>query len=274
MAFCTNCGQRVADGEKFCANCGTPIAQRDPQPQTERKTVYDGEIHKCPRCGEVLKAFEMECPSCGFELRGTQNSNAVRDLAKKLEATVSEKQRIVIVKNFPIPNTKEDIFEFMILATSNFDEDYYNSHRMEEDLSDAWLVKIELCYKKAKLVLSKEDFEKIEKMYFEIKTKIYKSAKNKKIKIIISIALIALGLILVLTENTAVGAMGLVLMTVGIVRLVMHKKEQTTESVEKITVSKKGYASWSTGFKIFWIVLNIYTIGIPAIIYSCNKKKQ
>ena len=83
MAFCTNCGQQVADGAKFCANCGTPITQSNTK--TERKTVFDGEIHKCSHCGEVLKAFETVCPSCKFEIRGTKSSSAVSELVKKIE---------------------------------------------------------------------------------------------------------------------------------------------------------------------------------------------
>lgn len=41
MAFCTNCGNRVADGIKFCTSCGAPMAgnaqtaQPEPQPATQ-----------------------------------------------------------------------------------------------------------------------------------------------------------------------------------------------------------------------------------------------
>lgn len=179
MAFCTNCGQQVTDGAKFCANCGTPISQN--APNTERKTVFDGEIHKCPHCGEVLKAFETVCPMCKFEIRGAKGSNAVKELAEKLENASSEKQRIIIIKNFPIPNTKEDIFEFMLLASSNFDVSYYATHLHEEDISDAWLTKIEQCYQKAKLAFgSHSDFERIESIYLEIKNEC--AEKENKIK--------------------------------------------------------------------------------------------
>lgn len=179
MAFCTNCGQQVADGAKFCANCGTPTMQNNAN--TERKTVFDGEIHKCPHCGEVLKAFETICPTCKFEIRGAKGSNAVKDLAEKLENASSEKQRIIIIKNFPIPNTKEDIFEFMLLASSNFDASYYATHLHEEDISDAWLTKIEQCYQKAKLAFgSHSDFERIESVYLKIKNEC--AEKESKIK--------------------------------------------------------------------------------------------
>ena len=43
-----------------------------------------------------------------------------------------------MIRNFPIPNAKEDIIEFMILASSNIlGED-------ERDIYVAWIVKFEL----------------------------------------------------------------------------------------------------------------------------------
>ena len=168
MAFCINCGQKLAECAKFCANCGKPVDGNSSNSQ--RKTVFDGEIHKCPNCGEVLGAFVSVCPSCSYEIRGAQSTSAISKLSEKLENATSEKQRIVIVKNFPIPNTREDIFEFMLLAASNFDSAYYATHLHEEDISDAWLSKIEQCYSKAKLSFGGHpDFERIESIYLGIK---------------------------------------------------------------------------------------------------------
>lgn len=168
MSFCPKCGQPIADGAKFCANCGNAVDKSNLTNQ--RKTTYDGEIHKCPHCGETLRAFETVCPACGTELRGTRSSNAINSLAEKLENATSEKQRIIIIKNFPIPNTREDIFEFMLLASSNFDSSYYAAHLQEENISGAWLAKIEQCYSKAKLSFGDHpDFRQIESIYMGIK---------------------------------------------------------------------------------------------------------
>lgn len=164
MAYCINCGQRLTDGAKFCASCGTPIAND----HTKRKIVYDGELHKCPNCGELLKSFSFTCPSCGYELRGAQSSNTISDFASKLLYIESEKQKINLIRNFPIPNTKEDIWEFMILASSNFDANYYVTHMKEDDVSDAWLTKIEQCYQKAKLLFASDpNFLKFKKFMFK-----------------------------------------------------------------------------------------------------------
>ena len=177
MAFCSNCGKELNAGAKFCAECGTPVSTTE----SKRKTVFEGDIHKCPHCGETLRAFETICPTCGTELRGAKSSSAISALSEKLENATSEKQRIVIIKSFPIPNTKEDIFEFMLLASSNFDSSYYATHLHEEDISDAWLTKIEQCYSKAKLSFgSHPDFEQIEALYLQIKADC--ADKERKIK--------------------------------------------------------------------------------------------
>ena len=104
-------------------------------------------------------------------MRGAQASNAVREFAHKLATAQSESYKINLVKTFPIPNNKEDIFEFMLLASTNFDHMYYASHRDEEDVSDAWLIKIEQCYNKAQILFSKDDpdFLKIREMYEKTK---------------------------------------------------------------------------------------------------------
>ena len=89
MAFCSNCGQELADGAKFCSGCGKSVAESATlQPianLNQRKIAYDGEIHKCPSCGEVLNSFTSNCPACGYELRETKVTNSVQELVRKLE---------------------------------------------------------------------------------------------------------------------------------------------------------------------------------------------
>lgn len=178
MAYCVNCGQKLPEDAKFCPQCGKST---DSNSYSKRKTIYDGETHQCPQCGEILDSFITTCPTCRYELRGTKNSNAINALAEKLENTTSEKQRVAIIKSFPVPNTREDIFEFMLLASSNFDASYYATHLDEDDISDAWLAKIEQCYYKAKLSFgSHTDFEQIESVYIKIKDNC--AEKERKIK--------------------------------------------------------------------------------------------
>ena len=77
MAYCINCGQELADGAKFCFECGAKVNEPTTSRVESRKTVYEGEIHRCPNCGEILDAYESVCNTCGYELRGTKARNSV-----------------------------------------------------------------------------------------------------------------------------------------------------------------------------------------------------
>ena len=156
MAFCKNCGKQVADDAKFCNECGSQIKVEQ---QEKRKTVFEGEIHKCPNCGGILKSFMSHCNSCGFEIRNIKRESPVKELIKKIEKAKDVKEKNEIIANFYIPNTKEDIYDFFILAVTNLEDKNYEN-------DDAWLVKLEQTYHKAKLSFGNtSEFEYIEKTY-------------------------------------------------------------------------------------------------------------
>lgn len=81
MAFCSNCGQELADCVKFCSECGTPTGKVD---ETIRRTVFSGEIHKCPSCGEVLQSMTAICPSCGHEINSAKLSSALKEFINEI----------------------------------------------------------------------------------------------------------------------------------------------------------------------------------------------
>lgn len=178
MAYCSKCGHQLADGTKFCVKCGTPTANTGNTNQSERRVVFEGALHKCPNCGELLKSFDLNCPACGHELRNRKSSSAVKEFALKLEAieasreyekprgffrspeaqqrvTKTDEQKISLINSFPVPNTKEDMLEFMVLATSNMNMKTYDSYntsitKSERKINDAWLSKVQQVYEKAK----------------------------------------------------------------------------------------------------------------------------
>ena len=193
MPFCITCGERIQDCANFCASCGTPIS---PTANTTRKTVYEGELHKCPNCGDLLNAFNPSCPTCGYEIRGAKSSNSVRELANKLEQielmrdptqsssffrnmfdshgtlNKTDEQKISLIRSYSIPNTREDILEFMILASSNIDHNLYTPSNQsartasQRAVSDAWFAKMEQAYEKAQLTFdSTSEFTRIESIY-------------------------------------------------------------------------------------------------------------
>lgn len=198
MAFCIECGQELPDGAKFCVNCGTPI--NGIQNKSQRKEIYEGELYKCPHCGEVLESFSANCPYCGYELRGIDNSSSVRILVSKLEKLESikpaknkvnifkqaiiggqltniDEQKVEVIRNFTIPNTKEDVREFIILASSNIDiklygMEYHSSQvqgmlvASQKAVSDAWLAKFEQAYQKAQLLFAgTQELKNVQALY-------------------------------------------------------------------------------------------------------------
>lgn len=210
MPFCSNCGKQLADGAKFCFECGTPTNNDN----TKRKSVYDGEIHKCPNCGETLNSFVAKCPSCGYELRDAKVASSVQEFTFRLSQTQSQEQQIILIRNFPIPNTKEDIFEFIILASTNI------TNECQKDVFDAWLAKFNQSYQKAKLVFGSDvDFTKFQSIYDKTnkqisKEKLYRNVKAAGNTISKSSSLIR-KIFLLIAKNAAVVA-GIILLIVAI----------------------------------------------------------
>ena len=196
-AFCEKCGGAIIPGTKYCPNCaheigksviepsmqepkqgkeasppvsefkteGKPVEKVEEKEKTHRKQEYTGKVLKCPNCGEVLKSFAPICPSCGCEVRDMPVSNAVREFMLKLEKSQTDKQAVAIIKNHPIPNTREDMYEFMVIAVTGI-----NSEKSESTAA-AWRIKFEQCYHKALLMMPESDLPKIEKLHEEIEQK-------------------------------------------------------------------------------------------------------
>lgn len=175
MAFCSCCGKELSNGARFCASCGASVVIEKPVQDgvnSRQKMVYDGKVYKCPNCGEQMDAFVATCPACGYELRGTQITSRVHELSQKLEHTDSAEKKIELIHNFYIPNTKEDIYEFCILAYSNISVSAYGA--------DVWKVKLEQAYLKARLVFDNGgEFKYIDELYRRIKRT---SIRNKILK--------------------------------------------------------------------------------------------
>lgn len=223
--FCPKCGAENNTDAKFCQNCGILLGNRSKTKQTEkscqnreedqqptyfeRKQEYAGKIIKCPNCGEVLKSFTANCPSCGFELRDAKATSSVKEFALKLEKieerrginkhsfvakifgrdgnlTDTDEQKISLIRSFSVPNTKEDVLEFMILASSNIDMSVYGwgdrgiLTESRKAVSEAWIAKMEQVYEKARLTFGNTpEFQNIEKIYLK---KVNEVKKRKRMK--------------------------------------------------------------------------------------------
>ena len=196
MAFCSNCGYKLSEGSNFCNNCGAAVNLEVHNNFEKRKTTYEGEIHKCPNCGEILNSFVANCPSCGYEVRGNKASNSVKEFAMRLSNVENDKQKITIIQSFPIPNNKEDILEFLILAATCFDPSVNSTGvGVKKDVSDAWRTKVEQSYQKAKMLFANEAyFSKIQNVYNQTCTRIKESNSKAQKKRIGQLILRTIGL--------------------------------------------------------------------------------
>lgn len=213
MAFCRQCGSKLADGSKFCEKCGCPVLRQTDKHSGsgERQQEYVGKIYKCPNCGEVLKSFTRNCPACGFELRGVKPASAVKEFSLKLEAIESrreyeppkgfyklaaaneqisktDEQKINLIKSFAVPNTAEDMLEFMILATANVNVKVYDgffspsASKGEKAINNAWISKINQVYEKAKISHGEERvFQEVISLYNEFTQKVQKQKRKDMI---------------------------------------------------------------------------------------------
>ena len=92
MAFCRNCGHEVHDTDNFCLYCGTATKDKtdnSSQSEQKRKESFDGEIKKCPYCGEILKSFETNTSSTGlYYLTGSQMFTRMQNVSESLAGRV------------------------------------------------------------------------------------------------------------------------------------------------------------------------------------------
>ena len=122
MAFCQKCGNELPNGAKFCANCGTPAGASGSE--NVRKQEFVGTMKKCPNCGQILQAFQAKCPSCGHEIIGASTTTSVREFFDKCLQAPNNEQKLELINSYPIPNAKEDLLEFALLASQQIKTSY------------------------------------------------------------------------------------------------------------------------------------------------------
>lgn len=104
------------------------------QAEKEKKEAFG---RKCPNCGAQVPPLTLKC-ECGYEFTKKEAVSSVQILSEKIDKILSKdyksepdsdeykaevKQRYQQVKQainiFPVPNTKEDIIEFLALSLPN-----------------------------------------------------------------------------------------------------------------------------------------------------------
>lgn len=161
------------------------------QTQTSNK---EGVIIKCPACGEPIKSFTSECQACGHEFRSVVIRSTILVLNKQLKEielaewetneyngkngqpaldhmvrnSIASKQ-CPLIDNFPIPNSKEEIFEFLSMALPiglkkfSWSEQFTNA--AEKQLSKSYKAKAQQAIIKGRLLL-KDDKLALEQLNY------------------------------------------------------------------------------------------------------------
>jgi hypothetical protein len=96
-----------------------------PPPLENPKSNKEGALKKCPSCGASVQSFQLNCSECGHEFRNTRANEAVKDLESKIaslkgqESDLGYKGKLTaIIRNYPIPTNKDDLFEMLTYMSS------------------------------------------------------------------------------------------------------------------------------------------------------------
>ncbi len=154
-----------------------------------------GDVKKCPACGAMIQSFSTKCADCGHEFSNIGSNVSIGKLFEMLNACESDRKeesnsvfgavgnlvaqglggfRVIekkksIISGFPIPNTKDDILEFLSTAIPNAKQkgnfltkgNYEN--KSHNDLAPTWFSKCEQIVMKAKFSM-KDDKKVLEEI--------------------------------------------------------------------------------------------------------------
>jgi predicted RNase H-like nuclease (RuvC/YqgF family) len=165
--------------------------QKNEIERQEKQERIAEEARKCPKCGQTLSGISAVCPLCGYEIKNAKTSSSIKELTKEINKLEQKRNTIAdtistkvskrhssptdekiasLISNFIVPNTKEDIFEFMILADGHMDAHFLAGKGRTTEVADivinAWANKFTQTYQKAKISFGEDnDFKKIQELY-------------------------------------------------------------------------------------------------------------
>jgi hypothetical protein len=123
--------EMVLDARLYERQKATQAVQPTTQGAAPKSEKY-GDVRKCPGCGAIVESFTTRCPDCGHEFSNIGTVSSFNLLSSKLEALENkkkgtiwgvikdesiDKQKVSLINGFPVPTTKEDILEFVSMAT-------------------------------------------------------------------------------------------------------------------------------------------------------------
>jgi len=170
--------------------------QQTTQTTAAPKSDKFGEVKKCPACGAMVQSFQTKCSDCGHEFKNIGANVSIGKLFEMLNACENERKdqdmsvgsalgamfaealgggdkimekKKSIISGFPIPNTKDDILEFLSTAIPNAKKKGNmftkgnEENKSHNDLAPTWKSKCEQIIMKAKFSM-KEDKKTLEEI--------------------------------------------------------------------------------------------------------------
>lgn len=179
--------------------------QQSTQTTAAPKSDKFGDVKKCPACGAIVQSLQAVCSDCGHEFRNIDSVNSIKEFFRdyqKIEQSVTVKKtgglmgmivddsegnrlkqvfskKKEFIMHFPIPNSKEDILEFLMMAvplakpakkgglgfmkkfSANFGDDEHKN--WNHKVAEVWIQKCEQIIMKAKFSM-KEDKKTLEEI--------------------------------------------------------------------------------------------------------------
>jgi len=164
-----------------------------------------GDVKKCPACGAMIQSFITKCSDCGHEFSNIEANASIQKLFKMLNDAEDmrkedsnnpflsmgklmmsslgpgkvDQKKMEIISNFPIPNTKDDILEFLSLAVpkakpiGNFFTKNHLENKTPNAFAKVWKEKCEQIIMKARFSLKedKKTLDEINEYAKELKIK-------------------------------------------------------------------------------------------------------
>ncbi|MDB9984088.1 hypothetical protein OAE00_01040 [bacterium] len=181
-----------------------------------------GNIKTCPACGSFIKAMELTCSDCGHEFTNTQANSTLLKLLEQIEKINNKeittpqilkgalgeqakknqidqeknKLKSELIENFPIPNTREDMLEFLAYSLSKGKDNSHMSYFGDGfSTSGAWRKKAEEVIIKSKIMFKNDTafFKQLENYEIDFKSSIKSRNRVRNL----SIGVIAIILIIV-----------------------------------------------------------------------------
>ena len=142
-----------------------------------KQTQKIGSVRRCPNCGAII-SYESKCPECGYILNSMEANASIETLFETLNQLNSRdviKKRQVL-ENFPIPNSKSDILEFLVAFKSKLSNP-------DDKFISAYLAKYTECVEKAKVYFPNDpDFYPFIQSLPEIRKGLKKGSTKRWIK--------------------------------------------------------------------------------------------